>query len=492
MYPKPKTALFITFFYLNFITIWSQQPVLSPVSQKAVKWEKAVVYTTARNTSYALSKTAEATFIEKDQPLESEICVFVDPTKSFQIYMGTGGAITDAAAETWYKLPQKARDELIRAYFDKEKGIGYNIIRTNINSCDFSSGSYTYVAEQDTGLMTFDISHDMKFKIPMILEAYRKIGPGMYLYGSPWSPPAWMKDNNNMLHGGKLLPQFHSSWASYYCKFIKAYESIGIPVWGISIQNEPMAVQRWESCIYTAEEERDFLKNYLGPTLEKEGLGNKKIIAWDHNRDMIYQRSSTYLSDPGAAKYIWGIGFHWYEDWSGGLPMYDNIRRVYETFPQTNLLFTEGCAESFSHGKYSDWKLGEEYGRSMIHDFNNGMVGFTDWNILLDENGGPNHVRNFCFAPIHGDTRTGQLIYTNAYFYIGHFSKYIQPGARRIIASPTRSQLLSTAFLNPDESLVTIVMNQGDKDEKIFLWINGNAVKITVLARSINTIICHP
>lgn len=130
---------------------------------------------------------------------------------------------------------------------------------------------------------------------------------------------------------------------------------------------------------------------------------------WDHNRDLIYQRAQTYFNDPEASKYIWGIGFHWYEDWSGGTPMYDNLRKVYEAFPDKNIFFTEGCAESFNATRYNAWSLGEEYGRSMINDFNNGMVGFTDWNIILDETGGPNHVQNFCFAPVHGDTKTGHV-----------------------------------------------------------------------------------
>ena len=108
----------------------------------------------------------------------------------------------------------------------------------------------------------------------------------------------------------------------------------------------------------------------------------------------------------------------------------------------------------------NDWALGERYGRSMINDFNNGMSGFTDWNILLDETGGPNHVGNFCFAPVHADTKTGTLTYTNAYYYIGHFSKFIKPGAKRIISAPSRSQLLSTAFINKDGKVAVVVMNQ--------------------------------
>lgn len=448
------------------------------------------VYTTAKDTELRLSLTGrDLKFVPKGQPTEDLVCVFVDPSRSFQAYLGIGGALTDASAETFYKLPKEKQQEILKAYFDKEQGIGYTLARTNIHSCDFSSGSYTYVDSNDVELKSFTLDHDRQYKIPFIKEAQAAAGGKLTLYASPWSPPAWMKTNNNMLRGGKLKPEFYDSWALYYTKFIKEFEKEGIPVWGISIQNEPMATQTWESCIFTAEEERDFLKNHLGPIMEREGLKDKKIIAWDHNRDLIYQRVQTYMDDPEAAKYIWGIGFHWYEDWSGGDQMFDNVRRVYETFPDKPLLFTEGTPASFDSTKYNDWAMGERYGRSMIQDFNNGMVGFTDWNVLLDEMGGPNHVKNFCFAPIHGDTRTGQLHYTNSYYYIGHFSKFIKPGAKRVAAAASRSQLLTTAFQNEDGSTVVVVMNQVDHEIPYFLWINGDAVELKAQPRSISTIV---
>ena len=451
--------------------------------------KKVLVYTTADSGSYRLTLTDTLEFKDKGQPFENEITIFVDPSKTFQTYFGIGAALTDASAETFYKLPKDKQQELLTAYFDKEKGIGYTVARTNINSCDFSSDMYTYVKDGDKELQTFNIEHDKKFKIPFIKEATAAAGGKLNLFVSPWSPPAWMKDNNDMLHGGKLKPEFYGSWANYFAKFIKAYENEKIPVWGLTIQNEPMAKQTWESCIYTAQEETDFLKNNLGPTLEKEGLKDKKIIVWDHNRDMLYQRATTYFSDPEAAKYIWGIGFHWYEDWSGGKPMFDNVRRVYEAFPDKHIFFTEGCAESFNAARYNAWVLGEEYGRSMINDFNNGMVGFTDWNIVLDETGGPNHVGNFCFAPVHGDTKTGKLIYTNAYYYIGHFSKFLKPGAKRIISSSSRSQLITTAFKNEDGKMVVIVMNESNIKTPYSLWINGKAAALTALPHSIATLI---
>ena len=167
-------------------------------------------------------------------------------------------------------------------------GIGYSLGRTHINSCDFSSESYTYVKDGDKELRSFNITHDRKYRIPFIKEVLATAGKDFSLFVSPWSPPAWMKSNNDVLHGGSLLPEFYDSWANYYVKFIKAYESEGIPIWGMTVQNEPMASQTWESCIYTAQEERDFVKNDLGPAMESSGLKDKKILVWDHNRNIMY------------------------------------------------------------------------------------------------------------------------------------------------------------------------------------------------------------
>jgi glucosylceramidase len=136
-----------------------------------------------------------------------------------------------------------------------------------------------------------------------------------------------------------------------------------------------------------------------------------------------------------------------------------------------------------------DWKLGERYGKSMINDFNSGTVAWTDWNILLDETGGPNHVKNFCFAPIHADTRTNELIYTNSYYYIGHFSKFIKPGATRVQCSSSRSALLSTAFRNPDGSVVVVVMNETNNPVSYYLWINNQSVPLTARPHSIATLV---
>ena len=455
----------------------------------STKDKTITVYTTAENTKLRLTQTDKLSFSSSKQPLETEISVFVEPTKTFQNFMGIGGAITDASAEVFAKLSKEKQQELLHAYYDKEKGIGYSLLRTTIHSSDFSSGSYTYIKDGDKDLKTFNIDHDRQYRIPMLKEAIRTAGGKLLLYVSPWSPPAFMKSNGNMLKGGTLLPEYYQSWANYYTKFIKAYEKEGMPIWGLTVQNEPMATQTWESCIYSAEAERDFLKNFLGPTMKKEGLGDKKIVVWDHNRDLMNQRANVIFSDPEASKYAWGMGFHWYETWAGGAPMFDNVRKVHEAYPSKNLLFTEGCVEKFDAKKYQFWANGERYGTSMINDFNNGTVGWTDWNILLDQNGGPNHVGNFCFAPIHADTNSGELIYTPSYYYIGHFSKFIQPDAKRVSTAVSRSSLISTSFLNIDGKMVTVVMNQSDKSVTYNLIIATEKTVVVIPAHGIQTLV---
>lgn len=447
------------------------------------------VYTSAQHTDLRLAANGNAVFSAHAQPLETEPCVYLDPTHRFQTMIGIGGAITDASAETFAKLPAGSQQQLLEAYYNKDKGIGYTLARTNMNSCDFSSDTYTYVQDNDNSLKTFSIAHDEQFKLPLIRKAMKAAGNNLKLFVSPWSPPAWMKDNNDMLHGGHLEVKYRNTWANYFVKYIRALEKAGIPVWGLTVQNEPMAKQRWESCIFTAEEERDFIKNNLGPTLLKNGLGKKKLIAWDHNRDLLFQRASLILNDPAAAKYVWGIGYHWYETWTGSGMQFDNVKMVHETFPSKTLLFTEGCKEKFSMDSIDNWSLGEKYAYSMLNDFNSGTAAWTDWNILLDETGGPNHVGNFCFAPVHGNTKTGELLFTNAYYYIGHFSKFIRPGAQRIAAASSRTWLQTTAFRNTDGSIAVVVLNTTDRQTDYQVWLNGQTAAVTSLPHSISTIV---
>ncbi len=447
------------------------------------------VYVTAQGTDLRLTPNGELTFTAFDQPMEAQPFVFVDPNVTFQTMTGIGGAITDAAAETFAKMSPETQQELLTAYYDPEKGIGYNMARTTIASSDFGSDTYSYIQEGDTTLSTFSLAHDEMYRLPLLREVVKCSGDSMLVIATPWSPPAWMKSNNNMLRGGTLLDPYKQVWANHFVKFIEAYEAAGIPIWAISSQNETMAVQTWESCVYTAQEERDFIRDYLGPTLEKSPYKDVKLLAWDHNRDLIFQRAATIMADPEAAKYVWGFAFHWYEPWTGGDMQFNNLRMVKEAFPDKQLLFTEGCVEKFDLKRIDDWTLGERYGYSMLNDFNCGTVAWTDWNILLDEQGGPNHVGNYCFAPVHFNTQTGELIYTNSYYYIGHFSKFIQRGAKRIGVSSSRYALQATGFLNPDGTIVLMMLNRSDDQIDFKLGIQEKAADMVSLPHSIMTVV---
>ena len=482
-----RNIFLASFFILSSLVLFGQNSVVGTFDTDISK-NKIKLYTTAKDTDLRLTRGDDHFFSNLVQPLETEIAIFVNPKKTFQKFLGIGGAITDASSEVFSKISEKNQEKLLGAYFS-EDGIGYNIIRTSIHSSDFGLGSHTYIEEGDSELKSFSIEKDLKKRIPMIKKAQALIGEDFVFYASPWSPPAFMKTNKNMLRGGKLLPEFRQAWANYYVKFIESYENEGIPVWGLTIQNEPMAVQRWESCIYTAEEERDFLKYHLGPTLEREGLQDKKIIVWDHNRDLLFDRASVILNDPEANKYVWGTGFHWYEDWKDGKPMFNNVGKVASAFPDKKLIFTEGCNEGYDINRIEDPKLAERYAKAMINDFNNGTVAWTDWNILLNEYGGPNHVGNFCFAPVHGDTNTGKLMFTNSYYYIGHFSKFIRPGAKRISSGTTSNRISTTAFMNIDGSLIVVALNEENESIDYFLTVGDKSTQLNIPKHSIQTIV---
>jgi glucosylceramidase len=425
------------------------------------------------------------------QPVETDTAVFIDTRQRDQTIFGFGGAITDAVAEVYASLQPQAQRDFVAAYFDPRDGIGYTVVRTSIHSSDFGSDSYTYVAENDRTLASFDIGHDRKLRIPLlrqVLAASAAHGNPVRVFATPWSAPAWMKSNNSMLGGGSLLPAYRDVWASYIVKFVHAYEQAGVPIWGLTVQNEPMATQRWESMIFTADEETRFLGDHLGPALKKAGLGSKKIMVWDHNRDLLPQRAGHLLADAKARPYVWGVGYHWYETWTGGAPMHRNVAAVHAAYPQVNLLMTEGCIEKFDAAKLQSWDNAERYAREMIGDLNAGAVGWVDWNMLLDSRGGPNHKNNLCFAPLHSNSE-GQLVFTPIYTALGHFSRFIRPGARRVGAATSRSTLDATAFRNLDGTLAIVVMNRTATAQTYTLQIDAKATTVAIPPRGLQTII---
>jgi len=407
--------------------------------------------------------------------------VHVDPSRKFQTLFGFGGAFTEAAAVTWQRLGQAQQEAVLRDCFDPAVGHGYTLCRVHMNSCDFALGNYAHVETPgDVELKSFTIDRDRQALLPFIKAAQRVAGEPLKLLVSPWSPPGWMKTNNEMNHGGTLLPQYRQAWARCFMRFIEAYAAEGVPVWAVSVQNEPAATQRWDSCRYTAEEERDFVRDHLGPELAAAGLGHIKIVIWDHNRDGMVERASVVYADAEAAKYVWGTGFHWY-----GEDQFDQVQLTHDAWPEKHLLFTEGCQEGGPHT--GSWALGERYARSMINDLNRWTVGWIDWNLLLDDTGGPNHVGNLCSAPILADTANDALLHQSSYFYIGHFARFVKPGAQRVLCAASRQDLEATAFVNPDGSTVAVVMNRTELPIAFALCCSDRRAATELPPRSIAT-----
>ena len=442
------------------MTRTSIESALSFASERGSHW---TAYETARDNGHRLSP------INVPSSAQSQPTIRVGADKVGPPMIGFGGALTESAAHVLAQLPRDKRQQVLRSYFDPKDGIGYTLARTHMTSCDFSLKSWSLDdAADDRSLRKFSLAPMRSEQLPLIRDVQKLVGKDRFkLVASPWSPPAWMKTNSEMIHGGQLRDDARSAWADYYVRFVKTMrDDEKIPVWALTVQNEPDAAQLWESCLYSAREERDFVAEVLGPALEKAKLSDVKLYGWDHNRSGLEERAVVMLGNPDSAKYLSGLALHWYqqEDFAAS-------SRVLKQFPNTQILFTEGCVEGGPH--LDEWEPAERYARNMIGDFSNGVCGFIDWNIALDTQGGPNHVGNFCHAPVLVDTKSGEVRVQPSFYYIAHFSKFVRAGARRLASTSDDNSVHSIAFANPDGSRVIVIANPGDVPRDITIAVDN-------------------
>ncbi len=377
------------------------------------------------------------------------------PSFRRQTFYGFGGAFTEAAARCWKRLPDALAKTLIDRYFGKD-GLCYVIGRVPMGSSDFSPAHYSCIERADSA-ETFHTEIDDEYLIPMILAAQEAAGQPIGLLLSPWSPPAFMKTNQERNHGGKLLPEYRKQWAECMAAYASHYRKAGCDVRRMSIQNEPEAAQPWDSCLWTAQEEGEFAADFLAPALEKAGCPDIAILAWDHNKEGLFRRAEGTLAVPGSEKAVRGFGFHWYTG-----DHFDTLRAVHERWPKKELWFTEGCVEYGRFGRMSALYKAEMYAHDILGNLNAGICGSMDWNLLLDAEGGPNHAGNFCEAPIMLNEDGSDFILQSEYYYIGHFSRFIRPGAVCIMSSSWNSQIETVSFENPDKSRVLVALNRTD------------------------------
>jgi glucosylceramidase len=438
------------------------------------------------------SKKASSVYVKEMQPQEytaarNSFEVTINPNERYQEWLGFGGSFTESAAYVFSLMPEDEQEAFIQNYFNPKTGNGYSFCRLTIHSCDFSMSNYEYTRDwRDKELKSFSIANDLVYIIPMIKRAQAAAGRPITFFASPWSPPSFMKTNNQMSHGGKLRPEFAQMWADYFVKYIKAYANEGIEIWGVTVQNEPAASQTWESCLYSAEEERDFVKNYLAPTFKKHGL-TTKIIMHDHNRDIVFDRMDIAYSDAALRELVWGTGIHWYmaED-------YENVVKLKEKYPEKHIVFTEGCCPySTAEGGFTSgsWANGEKYAKEIICNANSHVESFTDWNMLLDGNGGPNHVNNFCDAPVMYHEKQKRVVYQNSFYYIRHFAQFIKPSMRRAAVNiPHINGLYATAFTD-GETNVLVVLNMNDAALTYTILDNGQPHNIKMPGHGIQTMV---
>lgn len=408
--------------------------------------------------------------------------VNVYPELKGHVIQGFGGAFTEASTYNYSRLGEVNKRAVIEGYFGEE-GLRYNIGRTHIHSCDFALGNYTYIEEGDTELKSFDIARDRENMIPMIRDAMRESSSRLYFLASPWSPPAFMKTNGDMNHGGKLKEEYYGVWAGYIVRYIQEYEKEGIKISYLTVQNEPMAVQAWDSCIYTPEEEALFLREHLAPALAEASLDHVKIFIWDHNKDEVYDRAKALFASREILDEVAGVAVHWY---SGD--HFEALEAVKKRFPEKSLFFTEGCVEYSRFADSSEVTKAEMYAHDMIGNLKAGVEAFFDWNLLLDDKGGPNHAGNFCAAPMMCTPEEDTIEKRLSYYYIGHFSRYIKRGARKIETSRYTDKIETVGFLNPDGERVIILLNKSDSAAEVTLRENGLGGQFTLQPHTISTI----
>ncbi|TVQ25370.1 MAG: glucosylceramidase [Spirochaetaceae bacterium] len=413
-------------------------------------------------------------------------------------FRGFGGAFTESAAWVFSGLGDEVQQEVLSACFSPQDGLGYTYARTHMNSCDFSLGNYSAVETPgDTKLWSFFCEQEPKYLWPFMDAANAYRGEAVPMLLSPWSPPAWMKTNNSMNNGGSLRPEYRDAWARYFCRYILELQERGFSVFGITVQNEPEATQTWDSCRYSASEEAAFIRDYLGPELHRQGLSDVALYCWDHNRDLLWERVDAIMKYTDAARYITGAAIHWYADGH-----FDQVEAVKSAYPDLEIVFTEGCIEGGV--KLGQWDRAERYAKNIIGDLNAGVTLWLDWNLMLDTQGGPNHVGNYCDAPLIANPETGEVHYQPSYDAIGHFSRYIHAGARCLqldwndaaggVSVATRESLSATAFENLDGTRVTVLCNAGDEAISVNLDTDGGHAILTaeVPGHSITTCILQP
>lgn len=436
------------------------------------------------------------------------------PEQKLQVIEGFGGAITESSAHLLSKLPEAQRKAVLAAYFS-DTAAAYSIARLHINSCDFSLSSYDYVEEGDTLLSSFDIAPDRDDIIPIAQEALAFADGDLRFFASPWTASPWMKDNGAW-YGGKLLPQYYDVWARYFVKYAQAYADEGLPIWGFTVENEPLGNDaNWESMHYSPQEMARFVKQHLAPQLKAANM-EAALMVYDQNRGKeLEEWSEVLLSDDSLKDLIYGTAVHWYTSTYKWFP--ESLQATHKLAPSKKIWNTEACVDAeVPHWKEDAWYWQKEatdwgftwareedkadhpkyvpvyrYARDIIGCLNNQVSAWVDWNLVLDRQGGPNHASNWCIAPVIVDTSSAEVYYTPLYTALRHFSAYIKPGGRVISwEADVPEGIHLCAVQNPDGEIILPILNTSSEDQ-VIEWSLGTEVagKSRIAAATLQTLV---
>ncbi|XP_015911186.2 lysosomal acid glucosylceramidase [Parasteatoda tepidariorum] len=428
----------------------------------------------------------------------------VNSSVMYQFILGFGGAFTDAAGINIASLSPKLQKSLLSSYFSKN-GLQYNMGRIPIASCDFSTHPYSYAdVKDDFKLEHFQLAkEDLLYKIPYIQSANALSKNQLLLFGSPWSAPAWMKTNGAMNGKGELIGepggQYYQTWADYFVRFLKAYEENNVTFWGLTLQNEPtdgcLTDFAFQSMCFPPDKQRDFLKLNLGPTLQKAGFGpnNLKLMIMDDARGLLPRWADIIMKDKEAAQFVSGVAFHWYYE---DLMPHRILDITHGKHPSLFFLATEACTAYepwvFPKVDLGNWERAEQYAHDIIQDLLNWSIGWIDWNLALDMEGGPNWVKNFVDAAIIVNSKSKEFYKQPMYYILGHFSKSLPRGSYRIaldVSKPVEN-LEIAAFRTPEDKTVVIAVNRQNETLKFALEDNSKGyLNVKIRAHTIQTYI---
>jgi len=465
-----------------------------------------------------------------------DIRITVHPDRMRQVFLGVGGSLTQASAAALKKLSPAKRAEVLEAYFGKD-GAQYALSRTHIASSDFTEYSYTYAPKKEAELKDFSIEEDRKNGLlDLIKDAQKVSGAQFQLIASPWTAPPWMKDNGKFYdspkgRGGKLLEQHHATFARYFARYIEAYKKEGIDIWAVTPVNEPQGNNgTWESMEMGPEQQREFVR-VLGKQLRASGLGTK-ILIFDQNRAEMEEYTKVLFEDKEVASLVYGTAVHWY---NSTFKVYEDVLDAQNTrYPDKVIIQSEGTIDSVSGGASCkgqctnkpcgceklfswwqddawywkkeatdwgwDWSPRKEdhpkyapafrYARDLVVGIGHWLAGWVDWNIVLDKRGGPNHVGNYCLAPIMVDGETDTVYYTPLYHIMKQVSRNARPGGvvlETTVQAPKGVHAMAIA--NPDGTTALHVFNESGADVEYALQLGTKTTTLTSPKSSLQTLV---